>query len=243
MESIPEERYLKDIKPLLLKVFNDSIFHFSGNISFPFCASFNEHKFLFAHSENTYNTKKFWNALRDAVLKQGDICVYEVDSMSEVCHIIKLKTEEDYFATSSSNRAYFSPSCDWGMYEDMDGFAFLGGSQSFIDSIRQACPQIDAQFSEFLREWKSMNYATDNRWLPELLLRLFGEKRAKELLEEAEKMDVYCNSIDAQKDEDLDEVCVYFPRSQAEEDERRKARILVADIIANSSAVSQAPNS
>ncbi|ELS31457.1 MULTISPECIES: hypothetical protein [Pseudanabaena] len=194
MEPMLQEDYLKNVYPVLMKVFNDSIFQPSGQIVYPFSSSLEASLFLCAQCKNPFDTQVFWNTLRNAALNLGDTFIYEVDTLEQYCHIISLEQQGDCTLTHSSWQVKLSPSGAWGLHENMEGFSFLGGSQSFINSIRQACPEIDDQFFEFLTAWKSLDYATDDNWLPEILLRIFGDERAKELLEEARKMDVYVSS-------------------------------------------------
>jgi len=191
MEQISNERYLSNVKPILMKVFNDSIFYFSENVIYPFCDSIEVSMFLYSHGDKSYDTQAFWNILRDVILELGDTFVYTVCTLDENSDITIIKPNDDCQIGHSSYHAIFSPSGTWGLLS-----YFLGGSQSFINSIRQRFPIIDEQFSDFLINWKDKDYGTDDSWLPELLLRIYGKEKAKELLEEAREMCVYFNLSD-----------------------------------------------
>jgi hypothetical protein len=196
MEPISEENYLNNIKPLLLKVFNDSIFYFSENVIYPFSDSIEASAFLYTYgNDEPFNTQVFWNFLRDAILKLGDDFIYEVRTPEEYCNITRLQYGKDCKMSHSVYRAIISSSGVWGVYESIQGIAFLGGSQSFVNCIRQSFPEMDRQFIDFLTDWKNMEYWTDNSWLPELLLQIYGEEKTKELLEEAQEMGVYYNLL------------------------------------------------
>jgi hypothetical protein len=193
MEPISEEEYQKTVYPILMKIFNESIFHITENILYPFTKKIEASAFLYTYD---VNYQVFGNVLRDEILKLGDNYIYDIFVLDESCSTTKLQYGEDCEMGDSGYTATFSASGTWGLYQYMEGIAFLGGSQSFINAIRQSFPEMDRQFSNFLECWKDMNYYADNSWLPELLLQIYGEEKAKELLEEAQEMGVYYNLLE-----------------------------------------------
>jgi hypothetical protein len=51
-------------------------------------------------------------------------------------------------------------------------------------------PDLDQQVYSFLRKFKSLSFITycDFDWLPKLLIHIYGKDKAKQLLEEMERM-------------------------------------------------------
>jgi hypothetical protein len=212
-EDISKDQYKDVVKPLLLKVFNDSIISFAEDIPYPFSDSIESFLFLEIYANEQFHTQVFWNILRDEILKLGDTFVYQVNTLEEFFSIKTLEPDKDCKLQHQSCQAIFSSSGTWGLSGQFDGNSFLGGSYSFIKSIRESIPEIDGEFYNYLAEWKNthygtdiswlaelsnflttwnaMDYGSDNDWLTKILIRIYGEERAKELLEEAKDIGIY----------------------------------------------------
>jgi hypothetical protein len=213
MEVTSEEDYLKNVKPHLSKVFNDSIFLFAEDIPYPFSDSIEAFLFILRYANEELHSQRFWNVIKDEILKLGDNSVYQFDTVSETYCSSKLEENEDCQFQHEAFQAIFSSSATWGLSGQHDGKSFLGGPYSFIKNIRESIPEIDEEFynfladwennhcgsdiswlselSDFLTAWKAMNYGSDNDWLTKILIRIYGEERAKELLEEAKDIGIY----------------------------------------------------
>jgi len=196
MDATEVEEYQKIVKPLLSKVFNDSIFSIAESINYPLNDSIEASIFLYSHGDESYDMQAFWNILRDSILKLGDTFIYIVFTSEESWRTLTLEQNKDFELGHFVCQAIFSASGTWGLSQHFDGLAFLGGSQSFINNISKSFFQMDQQFFNFLTDWKKWGYVFDDTWLPEVLLKIYGEERSKELLKESEEMGVYYKSSD-----------------------------------------------
>lgn len=216
-EDISKDKYEGIVKPLLLKVFNNSIFTFGKDIVYPFSDSIQAFLFIERYANEELDSQAFWNVIRDEILNLGDTFVYRVDTMSEFCYSRKLKKDKDCELEHGSCVAIVSHNGAWGYSGQFDGNSFLGGSYSFIKNIRESIPEIDEEFYNFLADgknsysgsdiswiltllnfltgWKAMNYGSDNDWLTKILIRIYGEERANELFEELKKMGIYFSTF------------------------------------------------
>ncbi len=176
----------------LMKVFKDCIFPICGATSCPFQDAIEARAFLFDDGDGSYlDNPIFWNALSSAILENGDTEIFIIDTVAGFYTKYTLDSDKPLPDLSGSDRAICSLQGNWGILFDIEGIGLIGGSTSFIENIRKDFPEIDDQFSNLLTTWKSSGFTTDNEWLPDTLIHVFGETKGKELLEEARKMDVY----------------------------------------------------
>jgi hypothetical protein len=200
MTLISAEKCLENISPeslkALMKVFKGCIFPIGGATSCPFQDAIEARAFLFHYADNFYSyNPMFWNALSSAVLEIGDREIFEIDTTDGFYAKYTLDSDKPLPDLRGSGRAICSLQGNWGILFDIEGIGLIGGSTSFINNIRKNFPEIDDQFSNLLTAWKSSGFTTDNEWLPDTLIHIFGETKGKELLEEARKMDVYKEGI------------------------------------------------
>jgi hypothetical protein len=78
----------------------------------------------------------------------------------------------------------------WGIMISHEDFAVIGGSSEFIYKLHELVPDLDRQVYPFLEKFKSLNVMLhrDFDWIPKLLTHIYGQDKAKQLLEEMELM-------------------------------------------------------
>ncbi|ELS32439.1 MULTISPECIES: hypothetical protein [Pseudanabaena] len=197
---ISVEEYLKHIKPALMKVFKDCIFPCCGGSEFPFQDTIESRLFIFAHTQNSYtDNPMFWDTLFRAILDLGDTEIFEIDTVQEWCFKYTLGSDQPLPDFDHSYRAICSLQGNWGILFDIDGIGLIGGPTSFIDNIRKGYPEIDqCVYYLFYDMWCPPIYPVDSGepvgkgmdWVPKTIIHIYGEKRGKEILEDARKMNI-----------------------------------------------------
>jgi hypothetical protein len=209
MELISVEEYQKNIQPALMKVFKDCIFPGGGSISLPFQDSIEGRAFLFGHADKPFHENLiFWDTLSSAIIENGDTEIFCVDNFHLYACKYNLLSEKLLPDLYSANEVICSLQGNWGLLFDFDGLSLLGGSIDFINKIRKSFPEIDQQINYFFEyEKKEIEWAIENKlytndpiscipfWLTDTLIHIYGEERAKELLEDARKMGIYFSTF------------------------------------------------
>ncbi|MEL4896597.1 hypothetical protein [Crocosphaera sp. Alani8] len=83
----------------------------------------------------------------------------------------------------------YSPQGTWGLMISHESHGMLGGSPQFINKIREFVPNLDNQIQLFLQKFQSIKRHIPGarlEWLPGLLTHVYGQKKGKKLLQEAE---------------------------------------------------------
>ena len=200
MTLISEQEYLKHIKPALMKVFKDCAFSYSGPTEFPFQDTIESRLFIFADTQNSYaDNPMFWDALLRAILDLGDTEIFEIDTLGEHCFKYTLGLDQPCPDLYDSYRLICSLQGNWGISFDIDGVGLIGGPTSFIDNIRKGYPEIDqCVYYLFYDMWSHPIYSVDSGepvgkgmdWVPKTIIHIYGEKKGKEILEDARKMNI-----------------------------------------------------
>jgi hypothetical protein len=78
----------------------------------------------------------------------------------------------------------------WGIMTSHEDFAVIGGSSEFIYKLHELVPDLDRQVYPFLEKFKSLSVMLhcDFDWISKLLTHIYGQDKAKKLLEEMELM-------------------------------------------------------
>lgn len=212
MYALSEEQYQLEAEPILRKIFvNDNPFcqPFSDNmpsriIVYPCAGDITEAMPV--------------EAFVAAALKNGDIgCYISLCNGSATydrpnhCYVPLTDFVEAYAGPCESkligiqlpgmnayglNSIIYSASGKWGMMLSDEKFGLLGGEPEFIEDIRAAFPDLDRQVYGFLGRLRFLLKGTEivppdvtrNKWLRPLLIHVYGEEKANQiLLEEKEK--------------------------------------------------------
>ncbi|MBD2044012.1 hypothetical protein [Microcoleus sp. FACHB-672] len=89
----------------------------------------------------------------------------------------------------------YSASGKWGLITSHERHGLLGGPVEFIEEIRSAVPDLDRQVYGFLGRLRMLLEAcqifpadvTRNKWLQPLLIHVYGEEKAEQILLEAKE--------------------------------------------------------
>ena len=197
MHIVSHEEYLAKVEPILRNVFVDDD---------PFGPSFapNIHGRKIIYRYKNYIDPPFTDTLMEAASKLGDEGCY-ISLIWRPRHepwhwyipfsefnsaYVENKKEFDEFGMRhvfALENVLYSPQGKWGIMFSHEGHALLGSSQSFIEEIQKAIPDLDLQVYEFLKYWKYCkdNYSSaETAWLPELLAQVYGQENAEKMLRE-----------------------------------------------------------
>jgi hypothetical protein len=80
----------------------------------------------------------------------------------------------------------YSDRGSWGIMISHEDFAVIGGSSEFICKLHELVADLDRQVYPFLEKFKSLSVMLhrDFDWIPKLLTHIYGQDKAKQLLEE-----------------------------------------------------------
>jgi len=96
-------------------------------------------------------------------------------------------SDEFGFAFLRENVLY-SPQGKWGIMTSHEYYGLLGGTQEFMEEVRQLIPDLDEQVDGFLENWqhhKAHSRSAKTDWLPGLLTQIYGHATAEKMLQEA----------------------------------------------------------
>lgn len=94
----------------------------------------------------------------------------------------------DIFGAIISASVLYSPQGKWGIMTSHEHYGLLGGTQEFVDGVRQLVPDLDEQIYGFLEYWqncKTYYKGAKTDWIPGLLTQVYGEQTAQKLLQSA----------------------------------------------------------
>ena len=201
---ISEEEYLEHVKPALMKVFKDCIYPAFGGTELPFRDAIEARLFVFGYAiEPPLDNPIFWNALSSAILEIGDTEIFVTNTVDESCWKYTLGSYQPLSDLYGSCQAICSLQGNWGILFDFDEVGLIGGPTSFIDNIRKDYPEIDRHIYSYFEEIKPTNTSIEYfkehgkykgdamNWLPETIIHIYGEKKGKEIIEDARKMNIY----------------------------------------------------
>lgn len=84
--------------------------------------------------------------------------------------------------------AIYSNCWTWGVMFSHERHAVLGGSAEFVQAIVEMLPDLVNQVEKFIAAWKQNHtrFGSNLDWLPGLLMHVYGEERAQEMLVKAD---------------------------------------------------------
>jgi hypothetical protein len=201
MYLLTQTEFNLEAEPVLRKIFvNDDAFNepFSSNVSarrivYPCCQ---------------YIEPPLIDAIVAAASKLGDTGCYLYDLWAgkdrpSYCYIPFSKFFEAYLGAGNSDEfigrklgislnlenVLYSPSGKWGIMISHERHGLLGGSVEFIEEISQAIPDLNRQVYDFIeerlrREGKRPFSPVVLRWLPGLLIHVYGQTTAEQIMQE-----------------------------------------------------------
>lgn len=172
----------------------ESVFRTTNPTDSPFQSHIQTRAIVFP-VEFQFNHAQF-HALRSALQSEGEISFYLIyteklllDRRARV-HLLPVDATNTYYNLTAEHlaTALLSTRCTWGVLCSSESFALIGGATSFINVFFETLGQTRAEHArEFLEAWKMERDAIGAKidWIPQLLLHIYGEEEARELLAEA----------------------------------------------------------
>ncbi len=80
----------------------------------------------------------------------------------------------------------FSLNGNWGIISSHESHGVIGGSEQFINTLKDMLPMLDFQVIQFLNYWKSYHedFGVNIDWLPTLMEHVYGMETAQKMLKE-----------------------------------------------------------
>lgn len=86
----------------------------------------------------------------------------------------------------------YSPQGKWGMMFHHEGFCLLGGTCEFVKNFENFIPNLEQQVYDFINYFCSLKLRYPDTvtidWLPILLIHVYGQEKAKKMLETKRKV-------------------------------------------------------